>query len=251
MSVTADSISLVSDEVTTAIAIIGAATGIGGLTIQGIVALRDRSRLRLKVDVRTLFGKPPRLVIDVLNDSPRATTVREVGLYAHPVRIDHMSHQTGEASRGVAEIDFPFTERPFFIEANEIRAFAGVPDIFNYGIHADSPLRVYAIDARNRRVWGDAAPYFRFVVGENPPVQPNDDESIKRALEPDGKTRHPWPVEPRWKIWKRRELRRSSEEAGEFRAMQKAAGGTLRIRGGVRRFDPDEQRQETTERGPS
>jgi hypothetical protein len=142
------------DELTVALAIIGAATGLGSLAVQGVVAHRDRSRLRLRVDVMTLYGKPPRIVIDLLNDSPRATTVREVGLYARPVRIEVGRQGEMQGRPGFAEIDYPFSERPFFIDANETRQFAGFPDIFSEGIHADQPLRVYAIDARNRRVWG-------------------------------------------------------------------------------------------------
>jgi hypothetical protein len=116
--------------------------------------------LGFRVDTRTVFGTRPRIVSDVFNDSPRATTIRERGLYARPVRIRHKSGQTGEVSAGVAEIDFPFNERPFFIEAQDMKQFAGAPDLLTYGIHADQPLRVYAIDGRNRRVWGEAAPYF-------------------------------------------------------------------------------------------
>ena len=219
---------------------IGAATGIASLTVQIIGAWRERSRLRFRVTPQTLYGKRPRIVIDVFNDSPRATTIRELGLYARPVRIEHQSGQTGEVSEGVAEIDFPFSERPFFIEAQDMKEFAGAPDILSYGIHADQPLRVYAIDGRNRRVWGTAAPHFRDLIGDNPPI-PDDDEASKRFLLPDGETREPWPVEPRWKLWKRRELRRSSPEAREFKAKQNAAGGTLRVQGGVIRFDPEER----------
>lgn len=229
-----------SSSVTTAIAVLGAVTGIVSLAVQIIGAWRERSLLRFKVEPHTLYGKRPRIVIDVFNDSPRATTIRELGLYARPVRITRRRGDSGEESPGVAEIDFPFSERPFFIEAQEMRQFAGTPDILTYGIHADQPLRVYAIDGRNRRVWGEAAPYFRDLIGDNPPI-PGDDEAANRFLVRDGKTRHPWPVEPRWKLWKRRELRRSSPEARDFQVKQRTAEGTLRIRGEVIRFDPDER----------
>jgi hypothetical protein len=190
------------------------------------------------VDVRTIRGKPPRLVIDVLNDSPRGTTVREVGLYAHPVRIE--VGREGEAPRpGLAEIDYPFTGRPFFMDANETRRFAGMPNIFGEGVHADQPLRVYAIDQRNRRVWGSAAPYMRFAFGDDPPIRPDDDPSVRQCLEPDGRLREPWPIEPRWKLWKPRELRRITSQSRAV-ARQQAEVGTIRVRGYVREFDPDE-----------
>jgi hypothetical protein len=230
----------VSNDLTAVIAVVGAATGVGGLVIQIIGAWRERSRLRFRVAPQTVFGKSPRMVIDVFNDSPRATTIRELGLYARPVRIEHRSGQTGDVSEGVAEIDFPFNDHPFFIEAQDMKQFAGAPDILTYGIHADQPLRVYAIDGRNRRIWGDAAPYFRDLIGHNLPI-PEDDEAGNRFLRPDGETRHPWPVEPRWKLWKRQELRRGSPEVREFKAKQKAADGTLRVRGAVIHFDPEER----------
>jgi hypothetical protein len=67
-----------SDELTAVIAVIGAVTGVGGLTVQIINARRNRSKLQLKVEAGTLLGKPPRLVIDITNDSPRGTTIRDV-----------------------------------------------------------------------------------------------------------------------------------------------------------------------------
>jgi hypothetical protein len=230
----------VSNGLTTAIAVIGAGTGIGSLVIQGLSAWRERSRLRLSVHAQTLDGRPPRIVLDVFNDSPRATTIRELGLYARPVRIEHRSGETGAVSRRVAQIDFPFSERPFFVDAQDMKEFAGVPDILSYGIHADQPLRVYAIDGRNRRIWGAAAPSMRHLLGDSPLIS-DDDEKGRRFLLPDVETREPWPVEPRWKLWKRGELRSGSPEADEFTANEKAAGGTIRVRGGVIRFDPEER----------
>jgi hypothetical protein len=99
---------------------------------------------------------------------------------------------------------------------------------------------VFTQSTGNRRVWGEAAPYFRHLVGKDPPI-PDDDEASKRFLLPDREARHLWPVEPGWKLWKRRELRRRSPQARKFKAKQKAVGGTLRVRGGVISFDPQER----------
>jgi hypothetical protein len=121
-----------------------------------------------------------------------------------------------------------------------MKRFAGTPDIFTHGVHADTPLRVYAVVAgRERRVWGPAAPYWRLMVGDNPAIE-NEDEGTRLLLLSDGQTRHPWPVETSWKLWKRRQLRRDSTEIHHFRLQQKAMGGTLRVRGYVKRFDPEE-----------
>jgi hypothetical protein len=234
----------VSGALTAALAIVGATTGLGGLAVQTAVAWRDRARLRLRADVATLYGKPPRIVLDVFNDSPRGTTVREVGLYARPVRIEVGGDGERRGRPGLAEVDYPFNERPFFMEANETRQFAAFPDIFGEGVHADQPLRAYAIDARNRRVWGPAAPYVRLAVGENPPIEESDDASMKSCLQRDDKQRGPWPVEPRWKLWKRRELRRSTPESRAIAGRQTAVG-TIRTRGHVQSFDPEERPEPT------
>jgi hypothetical protein len=226
-------------ELTVVVAVVGAATGLASLVIQLVGARHERSRLRLEVTDHTIIGRKPRIEIDVFNDSPRATTVRQVGLYAHPVRISHRSGQNGRVSDGIAEIDFPFNDQPFFMEAGEVRRFAGAPDFLSHGIHADAPLRVYAVDARNRRVWGAAAPFVRHMLGSDPPIDA-EDERTKRLIRPDGIERSPWPVESRWKLWKRRELRRSTSESRQIQIEQKAAGGTLRVRGGVIKFDPEE-----------
>jgi hypothetical protein len=99
--------------------------------------------------------------------------------------------------------------------------------------------RLAVVAGRERRVWGPAAPYWRLMVGDNPGIE-NEDEGTKQLLLSDGQTRHTWPVEPSWKLWKRRELRRDSTEIHHFRLQQKAMGGTLRVRGYVKRFDPAE-----------
>lgn len=87
---------------------------------------------------------------------------------------------------------------------------------------------------------GLSRPLLPLMIGDDPPIEESDDEGMKQALRPDGRSRRPWPVEPRWKLWKHRELRRSTKEAREAAAKRKAAGGTIRVRGGVSRFDPAE-----------
>lgn len=229
-----------ADVLTTALAILGSITGVSSLAVETLTARRERSQLRFKVDVQTIIGRPPRVVIDIFNDSPRATTVREVGLYARPVRVS-VAHAAGGESAGYAEIDFPFSDQPFFMEANEMRRFAGFPDIFSHGIHADMPLRAYAVDGRNRRTWETSAgPYCRHMLGDRPPIEEDDAEGLKRLMRTDGIERSPWPVEPRWKLWKPRDMRRWSDEAVDVRRQQRTKG-TLRVRGFVQHFDPDER----------
>ena len=71
-------------------------------------------------------------------------------------------------------------------------------------------MRLYAIDARGRTSWGMAAPVIRMMVGDRPPVEPGDSEIMKQLLTPSPEPLLPAAVEPWWKLWKRRELRKPS-----------------------------------------
>lgn len=74
-------------------------------------------------------------------------------------------------------------------------------------VHADEPLRLYAVALPNRRIWGPAAPILRALLngGWNPVDAPPE------ALTPlPGAPFRPKAVEPRWKLWTHKELRKPS-----------------------------------------
>ena len=62
------------------------------------------------------------------------------------------------------------------------------------------------MDIRGRYVWGDAAPVVRMMVGDDPPLADHDPDEFKALFQPRSDLL-PARVEPRWKLWKRRELR--------------------------------------------
>jgi hypothetical protein len=136
----------------------------------------------------------------------RPTTVRQVGFYAHPRKVEFI-HQGETEPWGEATAEITFHEGPVFLEAGESRRFEIVPDIHTFGIHADFPFRAYAVDIRNRRIWGGAGPVMRMLFGDNPPLEEGDPEDLKALFDPPRPDLLPAQVEPRWKLWKKRELR--------------------------------------------
>ena len=73
-------------------------------------------------------------------------------------------------------------------------------------LHVDQPLRLYAVDMRNRRVWGAAFPVHRLMVAANP--NPRQFPQMEpRLFEPLATPLLPQKAEPRWKLWVRRDLR--------------------------------------------
>jgi hypothetical protein len=82
------------------------------------------------------------------------------------------------------------------------------PDTLNWNLHADFPLRAYAVDIRGRRVWGEAVPLLRRLVGDDPRLLDVVPENLKWAFQPPEEPQLPAQVEPGWKLWKRKELRR-------------------------------------------
>jgi hypothetical protein len=173
----------------------------GALASAGISAYRERPRLKLRWGTTTAIGRKPAAWIEVRNAGGRATTLREVGFYGKRVRFE-----TRDRARGEGEATFPFA-RGVFLERGETKRFEGAPSIDTFGFHADFPLRVYAVDERDRRVWGSAGPVVRDLVGPNPPLTDDDPEALKALFRPLEEPQYPAQIEPRWKLWKRRELR--------------------------------------------
>jgi hypothetical protein len=68
---------------------------------------------------------------------------------------------------------------------------------------------------RGRYVWGDAAPVVRMMVGDDPPMGDEDPDDFKALCYPPRPNLLPARVEPRWKLWKRRELRHPAAWRGK------------------------------------
>lgn len=142
--------------------------------------------------------------IEVRNDGRQPITVKEAGFYGSelPLEIDSQDHGLLKAT---GEYKYAVIRQPLLLTPGvQERGVAPIPDSLDWSYHADFPLRVYADDARGRRSWGSAGPVVRMALSEaqRPPGVP--DRLWKTTSGPLDPAR----VEPKWKLWKRRELRR-------------------------------------------
>jgi hypothetical protein len=186
---------------TSMLAVIGTATGSASLTLQTTLATRDRARVGLGMGFTHKVESKPEAWIDVHNRGRRPTTLREVGFYA-----GLQAFATQQLS-GTGPFKTPLTSDPVFLDAGRSIRLHGSPDAIDAGFPADFPLRAYAMDQHGRYLWGDAAGVSRWLVGDDPPFV-DEDEAFRRLFVDRRGELMPAQVEPAWKLWKRRELRR-------------------------------------------
>jgi hypothetical protein len=195
-----------SNSVTFGLAVVGASAGLASAATQVYAATTDRPRLRTNFGITTRADGRPTIFLEVTNVGRRATTVRQFGFYGGQRRVEITRKQESKPWAS-ATADITFHEGPTFLEAGQSHRVDLVPNIDTFGIHADYPFRAYAMDINGRRIWGGAAPVVRMLFGPNPPLTDADPPELKALFsEPRGVLR-PAQVEPRWKLWKRRELR--------------------------------------------
>jgi hypothetical protein len=193
-------------DATLALATIGAVTGTASTASQVFTTWRDRPRIVLNFGITTSVTHRPVVWVEVTNTGHRPTTVRQVGFYANKQRFQ--TYREGKPHLyGEGEVTFAAAES-VFLEAGQSKRFASTPDPLAWGLHVDFPLRLYAIDIQGRRIWGAAAPVIRMLFGDDSPLQDDDPDDVKRAFEPLDRPLYPTKVEPGWKLWKKRELRR-------------------------------------------
>jgi hypothetical protein len=188
------------------LALIGALTGPPAAISQVISVSRDRPRLRVDFGTSTALGMPPTVWVSVLNHGRQPITVRRAGFYGSEMPVEGESQDIGHWT-GTATYEFAVIREPVLLDPGRLhREEASMPDAVEFGYHVDFPLRVFAEDARGHRVWGEAAPITRMLVGAGPcPTNfpPSQWEPTREPLEPAR-------VVPPWKVWRRRELRRGS-----------------------------------------
>lgn len=195
-----------SDSVTFALAALGATTGLTSATTQVYNAMVDRPRLRPNFGMTTRRTGRPTIYMEVTNMGRRATTVRQFGFFGGRRQVKFSRGQTPEPwATGTVEVTFH--DGPVFLEAGQSHRVELVPNIDAFGIHADYPFRAYVVDLSGRRIWGEAAPIMRMLFGSEPPLTETDPVELRRLFEPPRPDLRPAKVEPRWKLWKRRELR--------------------------------------------
>jgi hypothetical protein len=148
----------------------------------------------------------PTIFIEVTNVGRRATTVRQFGFYGGMREVEVIRAKEAEPWAR-ANVEITFHDGPVFLEAGQSHRVELIPNVDTFGIHADYPFRAYAVDLRGRRIWGEAAPVVRMLFGDDPPLTNEDPADFRALFEPSRRDLRPAKVEPRWKLWKRRELR--------------------------------------------
>jgi hypothetical protein len=185
------------------IAILSLLIGGTSAAVQVITYVRDRPRLSVSLEWNMERGYAPEIAVDVRNHGRQPTTVMKCGL-----QVD--SELDIEDMEGVhlfsGKQDLGMEEEPKVVMPGEVAQFrislSAWPGVV---VHADDPVRAFAVDSRDRTTWGPAAPISRDFLnhGWKPSGVPDS-----RLLEPSPTPRVASPVEPRWKIWKPRTLRK-------------------------------------------
>jgi hypothetical protein len=170
--------------------------------------VRDRTRLKLYGHTKTSVHGPPAVFLGVSNVGNRPTTVREIGFYAQKVefKVYEDEHSTEHKYAGEGELSCTVAAA-IFLEAGEMKEFDATRQVLSIGTWADKPLRAYAKDIHGRRIWGGASRVVRQLFGPDPPLDRMPPEVQKMFGTPPEDHYLPSQVEPRWKLWKRRELR--------------------------------------------
>jgi hypothetical protein len=189
--------------VTLALAIWGAVTGTASILLEAFKYLRDRPRLSLSVTLGFPRGYSPEIGVDVRNQGRQPTTVMKVALRPEgeaEIEKDGVTLASGQFELGLDD------ERPVVVMPGQVAQFRVSLTRWPGPIHADEPLRAYVVDSHDRLTWGGTAPLRVFL---NEGWRP--EEATPDVLKPlPGAPIRPTAVEPRWKLWKPKELRRPS-----------------------------------------
>lgn len=189
---------------TSLLAIIGAATGVSSATVELVRFVRERRAFHVSFTTSTKQGHVPWAAVTVLNKSTVGHYVKEVGFFAQRKQLEVLNDDESVKATFSADIKYVLADSQF-LEPGEFKAFEGFPDPIDQTIMLDKPIRSYAIDSRNRWHWGSAGPVFRLMVGDSAP--PADEPDYVKALFEPRPELLPEQVVPRWKIWRKKELR--------------------------------------------
>lgn len=189
---------------TLALAIAGAVAGTAALLFDVLKYLLDRPRLSLKLHFEQRLGSAPEVGIDVRNRGRQPTTIMTAALRPEgTAEIEQDGVKLGEG-----HLNFALSETPTVVAAHGgVAQFRVLLSRWPGPVHADVPIRAYVVDSHDRLTWGPAAPILRVFL--NGGWKPPDAQPEALVPLPDAPLR-PEPVEPSWKLWKDRELRKPS-----------------------------------------
>jgi hypothetical protein len=182
--------------------VIGAVTGSVAAATQVYVARRDRADVRVGFGYTDEVGKLAAPYLDVTNAGRQPVAILDAGIYGGEMPIAVTKAQSGVGSWALHAI-----ESPIVLQQGEHRrfplGFRGVLGaVVNDGFHMDFPFRPY-VDTPHGKTWGKAGPFVRMVYPEDA-RPPEIRQVLWDACDP---PLSPARVEPKWKIWKKRELR--------------------------------------------
>jgi hypothetical protein len=189
---------------TLTLAIIGAVTGVVGMLLDVARYTLDRPRLVVGVHVSRSIPDPALIGIDVTNRGRRPTTILKAA-FKSDGEAEIRDPDSG-AVVGTGAIEITLSEEPTVVPAHGgVQQFRSSLTQWPGPFHADEPLRAYVIDShKNRPTWGPARPIFRMRLKSG--WKPSD--APPESLEPAPRPMRAKPVEPRWKLWKEKELRK-------------------------------------------
>jgi hypothetical protein len=187
--------------VTTILAIWGAVLSTALALVALLSYLRDRPKPFITSHTDQRRGQPPELGLDVANRGRQTTTLMEVGFF-----VDVQT--TVRLADGSPEIPvrpkITMAGTPGVVAPGEVVQFRKQLVDWPGVVHADDPLRAYAVDSHGCTSWGSAMPLLRLIVQHGWWPRTIADP---RLLEPLPGPKIARAVEPRWKLWVPRSLR--------------------------------------------
>lgn len=185
----------VDPAVTFALALVGTITGVATASVEVARTVLDRARVQIHMTSHTSVTEPNAWVsVEVLNTGRQPLTIREVGIYPGTVRVRHKRQEDGVERDGRSDVLLILASEPFVLEAGTLATFQGhLDEFFNVGLHADRPVRPFAIDLARRWHWGDVEPLMRNLINHGYQVPPGTpDRLLDPAADPG-----PAPSKPR------------------------------------------------------
>lgn len=189
-----------------AIAVIGAATGVTALAMQVGTYIRDRPQLEIGYRASSNIEGETYLAIDAANNGRQPTTLIQAGfLVDMKLELSNETKKDLPSVAGKVEIQLDQGAHRLVPPGGTTRYLLTLDKWPGEMIHADTPLRPFVVDSRRRRLWGGAAPALRLLLnkGWKPP-----DATPRHLLEPMPGPIEVAAVEPRWKLWKSKGLRK-------------------------------------------
>ena len=164
----------------------------------------DRPRLAVEIHVSRSIPDPALIGVDVTNRGRQPTTILKAAFKSDAEA--EIRHPDTGAVMGTGDLELTLSQDPTVIAAhNGVHQFRTSMTQWPGPFHADEPLRAYVIDShKNRPTWGPAKPVLRMLLMAG--WEPSD--ASPESLQPAPRPMRAKPVEPRWKLWKHKELRK-------------------------------------------